>query len=715
MNKALKLFVFFISIFQLNCQSQIVTDSEKAEIKAYFLSNSGSTEIKIPEKWKNESAIITFKDVRFYASGGKTGTVFGKCDVFLREKVKILDAASVNKFSEVYFYDSKSDNTCFYGVIIHKTDGSKVSIDEDKAVEVSLSDEGDIIVINPFSLWYATEKDFKKLALPSVEMGDVVEIYYMHRISVSYSAPIHDVLINDTYPVLYQRYEYNVSDGYLYNLKAINNCPPIICNGIGSQIDQKLNKKIERFSIVDSNREKISDEKMLLDELQFPILKIHISKYVKYPSDQSLMSFSDWNTTIEKDVSKEDLIKVFKGIEYVVSVGNFGFFKIEKIRKQLSDADSPVEIAIKTFYLFPSNIYSDFYWLSAFSETLAKLKIDHRIVAIIPRNIGDLTRVVRPDELVLCIEVRDENGKKVYFYEKNKYCNVSLYHPLLDGAEAYAYYPKYTKYLHEELTDISVKKLTMPALKPEDSRFHTSLVATFDFENESLNVDANVEVSGYSKLRINNSILYGYDLSSEYELLFPLEKEKNTDVESENEKRLELEEMLKQRNERMVEILNEDYKIGTLKSMEVLNSGCFTDPVLKYKQSYTINNIFSRAGNNIILDLGALAGSQLELDEKDVIRKNDIYYWARCINSYDIKVEIPDGYIVGNLNDFIINIDNECMALKTNAGVEGNYIHFTFEKIYKSDYDPKENWPKYVEVLEAAYDLTQKKVIMRKN
>lgn len=96
MNKILSLF-FSFAISLSYSQSK-----QTAEIKNFFWGEKDNfkNSYNIPEKWKNESAVIIYKNVNYdYHKFGKSITYTSS----IRKRIKLLDKAAVENFSEFSF------------------------------------------------------------------------------------------------------------------------------------------------------------------------------------------------------------------------------------------------------------------------------------------------------------------------------------------------------------------------------------------------------------------------------------------------------------------------------------------------------------------------------------------------------------------------------------------------------------------------------------
>jgi len=137
--------------------------------------------------------------------------------------------------------------------------------------------------------------------------------------------------------------------------------------------------------------------------------------------------------------------------------------------------------------------------------------------------------------------------------------------------------------------------------------------------------------------------------------------------------------------------------------------------MLKYKETFSLKKLLSRAGRNYIFDAGKLIGDQIKLEEKELpVRQTDIWLSnARTIEN-NITLNIPAGYSVEGAQDLNMSVDNESGSFTSTVKTEGDKLVISTRKIYKKNFDKKELWPNYVAFLEAAYKFSQSKVVLKK-
>ena len=125
--------------------------------------------------------------------------------------------------------------------------------------------------------------------------------------------------------------------------------------------------------------------------------------------------------------------------------------------------------------------------------------------------------------------------------------------------------------------------------------------------------------------------------------------------------------------------------------------------------------MLNKAGKNYLFEAGKLIGGQIKLEPNELTeRKADIWLsYARTIQN-NITIALPAGYTADGLQDLNINVDNESGSFISTAKLEGDKILINTTKVYKKNFDKKEELPNYVAFLEAAYKFSQSKIVLKK-
>ncbi len=127
-----------------------------------------------------------------------------------------------------------------------------------------------------------------------------------------------------------------------------------------------------------------------------------------------------------------------------------------------------------------------------------------------------------------------------------------------------------------------------------------------------------------------------------------------------------------------------------------------------------MENWVKKAGNNYIIEAGRLIGSFDKIEQKDRVREMDIYMsYARKLE-FNYTLNIPQGYTVKGIENFIKSVKNDVGEFSTSAVKKDNTVLFTVKRVYNSSYYPVASWPKLLDIMDAAYDFTQQKLLLEK-
>ncbi|MEO6167133.1 MAG: hypothetical protein ABIO46_11040 [Chitinophagales bacterium] len=82
--------------------------------------------------------------------------------------------------------------------------------------------------------------------------------------------------------------------------------------------------------------------------------------------------------------------------------------------------------------------------------------------------------------------------------------------------------------------------------------------------------------------------------------------------------------------------------------------------------------------------------------------------------TYQVTIDLPAGYKAEGLEALNNNVYNLTGSFVSTAKVDGQKLIINVAKTYKTDFVKKEDWLKMVEFLDAAYNFTQKKIVIKK-
>jgi hypothetical protein len=135
---------------------------------------------------------------------------------------------------------------------------------------------------------------------------------------------------------------------------------------------------------------------------------------------------------------------------------------------------------------------------------------------------------------------------------------------------------------------------------------------------------------------------------------------------------------------------------------------------LNYTNKYELGDMINRAGDNILVSVPGLIGQQLFVTPDERKREVDAYMgFPRSLRNV-INFTIPAGYKAVGVQNLNMNIDNEAGTFAVQASVEGSTVNILVKKLYKQPIVKKENWDKLVLMLDAAFNFSQKKILLKK-
>ncbi|MEK7224649.1 MAG: hypothetical protein AAB221_03090, partial [Bacteroidota bacterium] len=135
---------------------------------------------------------------------------------------------------------------------------------------------------------------------------------------------------------------------------------------------------------------------------------------------------------------------------------------------------------------------------------------------------------------------------------------------------------------------------------------------------------------------------------------------------------------------------------------------------LNYTNKFELSDMVKIAGNNLLISIPGLTGEQLFINQDEKKREIDANMsFPRSLRNI-INFTIPEGYRAVGIQNLNTTIENEVGTFAVQASVEGNVLNILVKKIYKQMTVKKENWPKLLEMIDAAFNFSQKKILLKK-
>ena len=709
----------------------------------------------IPEKWKNESAVIIgmkeeylFK--RKVARGRTTAGVIIK--EFVHKRIKLQDKNAVEKFSTFYYVTIGTDGNAVYKVI--KNTGTEVDIDMKTAIE----EEQDIPDIYK-PIYYKMKVKSMKIAIPDLEVGDIIDYtinssldWNMKESGINFTPFIFSLANN--YPTLYQQYRFTMANGMKVKYRSYNGAPNIKFDAKASVYGEQ--ESYLSYFFLDKDREKSLEERWSFELRSTPSVKFRVVFLDYEPGERSLSEATVdrsgldyeqvykayagaalYNTSVvtslvayttqyltkkkndgvlknDAEIIKECyycLRKVFLEMYYKGPVHSDleKYFTGKKLYKKILKAEAKAEKKEEREDEIRMNAVT---FSTAFRSSLKAQGIESELFVYVPRKLGTWRDAIFMEELdfVMRVKIKD---KAWYLEALNNFDAFGTPHTYLENAEGMS--------IRYDEAD-SYYKASVPATPSAANLSREVYVVNFTDAMDIIKVERTSSYAGTEKASlIGKANLDREYLNTDFEKYYaePLTKgKKNEPVAPVNNKYeyADKDEQVKERKTLFEKILKAEQDVDQYSNFELLQDGRYGDTaMLRYKEKFSLKKLISKAGKNYIFEAGKLIGGQLKLEPNEMKeRKTDIWIPSAITIENSITIMVPEGYSIDGLQDLNVNIDNSSGTFISTAAVTDNKLLITTKKVYKNTFDKKEAWPNYIAFLEPAYKLSQAKVVLKK-
>jgi hypothetical protein len=267
------------------------------------------------------------------------------------------------------------------------------------------------------------------------------------------------------------------------------------------------------------------------------------------------------------------------------------------------------------------------------------------------------------------------------------------------------------------------KKIEFPSSTTADNSSQFTYTCSLDAGLDNLAVEKTAMIKGIPRELVSDDILastctldYDYKISNTRN---PATNNFNRGAIKQYEQEMAAKETdyKKKKPEQMKKLLEES-NIGQVVSYDdftlVSEGRSHLQPVLNYKEKYTLSSLTSKAGKNLLISIPRLIGKHAQIGAEERASDHDLdIYYTRSF-AWTINFTVPAGYTVDAIASLNTKVDNATGAFITTAKMEGNKLVITASKVYKQKSIEKENWTNALEFLDAAYNFSQKKIVLRK-
>lgn len=693
-----------------------INDNKKRadEVKSQMwgASDKDFTVTDIPDKWKNEEAVVLAKSNTLYYR--KTAVIANlHYDSYFHQRVKLLSAKAIEDYAQFKLeggsvsYDLRLD--VYAGFKIIKPDGKEIEVLMGSAVKETES-------LNRY------QREIYKLAIPNLSIGDIIDYFIVKERVINLSGAKYyafDPVIFDLhaeYPILNQKISFEVLRRCYINLKTLNGAPSF-------QLRQNENDD-NYYYLEDRNRESVKRMRWFQPYRELPTIKFRVRYASSMAADMS-SSFIGEPGVLKSKVYPEEIKDLVASYFRYVQM-HPAKHELKSLMKEYKAMKQPEEIA-KTAYYGLRNILlarvaeekllndveqSDLSGIAMiiFSEFLNSKNVPHDFLMGVPRQISSLEDLIFESELTFMVRLK--TATPIYFGRFDIGSLPGEIDPDLQGQMVY---------VADGLVDAKswyLKTVKVPETDAAANNATNNISFSFIDLNQGLAKMVGKKTGrGQGKVELQSSMMDYYTYADEENKKFvpranpSFQKKygkKIADYKSGRD--------LKFKN-RLAESLKAEFELADddMKAPIIEHTGRFEEsPEFVFTYEANVKNLLKRAGPNYLLDIGKLMEDQAQITKEERDRKYNVYLpIARSIN-YQIEIAIPQGYAASGIEKLNTKVENNFGGFTSTAKVEGDKLIITTNKVYKTNYVAKADWPSVVSFLDAAYDFTKMQVLLEK-
>jgi Domain of Unknown Function with PDB structure (DUF3857) len=682
---------------------------------------------QIPDKWKGFSGVIIAQKIKFVFD---KGAGVDKLNVYetTHRKIKLLDKDGVNSFSEFYFRRGHENDG--FALHIIKADGTVDTVSLLTAVLVEDNDD----VPGTFTPYFEKQSTIKnktksqnvyfKLAVSNLEPGDIIDyastVFNDNDVARMNSLEFDPIyyLCHRGYPVVSQKFEINTDEKSYVNSKSINGAPEFKEGSSGGY---------KTFTWEDKDREKIKDTRWVNEYLALPMTKFQI---IYSKNNDATDLFISNRGELKQSITPEELAKKVNAIyekmdasagrkvtqdnilaAYTTDLLN----QTEYLLRKGEAYDVSDEEFIKRVYyilrhnngLYGNRLASQFF-AYVMLEKLKKKGVPAELIVTTDNSTTEMGNVIFGTELQWLVKAK---GKYVFNFSANS-------NPF-DLKDEYLGNEAYVITLGKTPTATAV---TLPAALPEDHYNTTTIDASMDENLEKTNITTTSAYKGISKHDNEAQVLYYTNVYDVDHLAYFGDNDLDQLPEKKRDEYDRLifarkEEYKKRKPEYMKRRLQNDYSnIVSYDNFTLVTDGrTFNKQELKYSEKFVLGDLTKKAGKNYLVSVPQLMGGQIQVKPEDRQRKYDADLRYPHTLIWNINYTIPAGFTVKGLTGLNQKVENEIGSFITTATIEGTVLKLNIKKIYKQTNIKKDNFGKMLEFVDAAYNFSQRRILLKKN
>ncbi|HBS88491.1 MAG TPA: hypothetical protein DEA97_18170 [Bacteroidales bacterium] len=655
---------------------------------------------EIPDKWKNESAVIIA--IESYTER-KIRKTYPYYFYGYRERVKLLDNAAILDYSELELV-----NVSGFLLKVIKPDGSVKKYNYSELKPSIAPSEG--------------EYPLTKLAIPNLEPNDIIDFCYYQEFPYEGNRKNYFFLVHE-YPIMHQKLVFTMGALFYPSFNSYNGAPKMML--------EEDSKKRKVYVLFDKERDKHTD--LYFDNIysNTPMVKFNSTYYDDYRLPSSKLSQQDaydyFNFRFNRKYDELSGINILNSAQryffnkyktdfnpYTLLDECYYFFRYKFFFEDYNKSGKYTYI----WQLSDGKVAYDFDFLELMRKigTTQNSKNKNNLLSInsivaIQRLYGGFDDALFYKELLYGLEFKYKDSIKYYFpFSRHSTADCIPY--IIEGSDAYR-----IKYA-EDKSAPEIEQIKLPISKYNDNQINSELFLEINSDNTLL-IKRNVKVKGHFKEDYENLIIEP-ELDKIEGETYGMYKEPYAHTKNElNEKKRKIkasiDEFKKKRIDFMKFLIEEDFQMVSYDTLEILKDGRFKNPdALEFRDVFAIKDIIKTVGSNILFEVGKLIGPQIQLKESEYQRTYDVFFDYPNSYNYTFVLNIPNGYTPEGLDQLNLNVDNETSSFISKGKIEDNKLVVEVSCILKNNYESKEKWPQIVKTIEAAFDFSQKTVLLKK-
>lgn len=652
----------------------------------------------VPEKYKNEPAVVLaayeqlelIRKTKFDWSGAALTKQQITYRSIYRQMVYINSQSALESMSEYSFQSRRKERYTgdeeqrVLGIRILKPDGTIKEIDPSEYVKDN--EDGKSYRKN-------LQESYKKLAVPGLEVGDIIDIFFAEYSVINNRNPDPmSFYFMEKYPMLAYSIHCEIDSKLSTFYRCLNGAPDFT-----QRIDSTGNYILD-LRVGDLGR--TLPVSWYNSARQTPMILMYIYNIkTPYPwtppsaKKQGMQANPDAQVMIsDTRTFMKSPIKIWSGL---LSGRKNEISKALKAKQAEGWSDEKLMDYLYQYcflrYTQMGADYSPEKFILLVHNLMEKAGIPHQVGITTQRKQEPLSQLINYANTIWFIYL-EANGK---CYAPPSYYNYPSEVPIyLQGEEA----------ILEDNT-----RITLPASIADDNRNLTTITASID--DNTLNLSRHEEIYGSLKRKIQPYLVLDEDLGNSLRrqlgitaTIYDETKEKYRTNQQERYRQEREKEKEGYRNE-VIAYHGSDEGLGANIGYKLLSIGNRADSIaFAYQTDYTLDGYVKKAGQNLLLSAGLLIGSQPEIKGEERRRSEDIYQEMPKTYLWDIKVRLPQDYQIASdgLEKMNTRTENECGAFIARATVENNMLHLQVEKRTNHMSEPVSNWQKILDIFDAA-------------